>query len=180
MAGPVRQGAGPNGPDGRNRKQTLEGADGAATDTSTLRESGGVVGRGDEMPQNNESTENSDLIKTPKRNSEGGTGLIKRGFLLLTSPLAGMFTIGKSGEAGDRREAQEGAATAGTKEGGTEGAGDRGIEAEDTTAAGSTENGTGRVNDRSAAEGNGASRADRDSTNEHVDIYEKVPRANCG
>ena len=105
--------------------------------------------------------------------------MIKRGFLLLTSPLTGMFTIGKSGEAGDRREAQEGAATAGTKEGGTEGAGDRGIEAEDTTAAGSTENGTGRVNDRSAAEGNGASRADRDSTIEHVDIFEKEPRANC-
>ena len=106
--------------------------------------------------------------------------MIKRGFLLLTSPLAGMFTIGKSGESGDGREAQEGAATTGTKDGGTEGAGDRGIEAEDTTAAGSTENGTGRVNDRTAAEGNGASRAHRDSTNEHVDIFEKEPRANCG
>ena len=79
LTGPGRQGAGPNGPDGRNRKQALEGDDqpmegveGASTDTSTLKESGGVVGSGDEMSQNNKPTENSDLIKTPKRNSEGG------------------------------------------------------------------------------------------------------------
>ena len=106
--------------------------------------------------------------------------MMKRGFLLLIPPFAGLFSIGKSGESGDSGEAQKGAAIIGTKDGGTEGAGDRGIEAEDTTAAGSTENGTGRVNDRTAAEGNGASRADRDSTNEHVDIFEKEPRANCG
>ena len=138
------------------------------------------MGRGDGMSQNNESTENSDLLNTPKRNSEGGTGFLKRGFLLLTSPLAGMFTIGKSRESGDRGKAQKGAAISGTKDGGTEGAGARGIEAEDTSAGGATENGTGRVNDQTAAEGNEASRADSDSTYEHVDIFEKEPRANCG
>ena len=82
----------------------------------------------------------------------------------------------------DTTNAQEGAEITGAEDGGTEGAGDRGVEAEDMTAAAATEYGTGRVNEQTATKGTGggANRVDRDSTNEHVDIFEKEPIANCG
>ena len=130
----------------------------------------------------NELKENSDLTNTPKRNSEGGPGMMKKGLLLLTSPFTDFFSTGKTEKSGDSGEVQEGAAETGAKDGETEGAMVIGVKAEDMTATGATENGTGRVNEQTAAKGTGggANRENRDSINEHSNIFDKEPRANCG
>ena len=107
---------------------------------------------------------------------------MKRGLLLLTSPLTGYRSTGKTEKSGDSREVQEGAAETGAKNGETKGAMDTGVEAGDMTASEATANGSSRVEEQAAAKvtGGGANRDDRDSTSEQGDIFDKEPRTNCG
>ena len=85
--------------------------------------------------------------------------MMTKGFLYLTSPFAGLFSIGK-----------------------TEGVGVRGDKAKEETAATGTEDGTDKENEETAAEGtgDGADRVDRDTNKEQEGIFEKGPGANCG
>ena len=144
-----------------------------AADVRSSGENGGAVGRGDGIPRN-ELKENSRQTNTPKRNSEGGPGMMKRGLLLLTSPFTGYRSTAKTEKSGDSGEVQKGAAEAGAM--------DTGVEAGDVTASGATANGSGRVDEQTAAKGTGggANRDDRDSTSEQGDIFDKEPRTNCG
>ena len=144
-----------------------------AADVSSSGENGGAVGRGDGISRN-ELKENSGQTNTPKRNSEGGPGMMKRGLLLLTSPFTGYRSTAKTEKSGDSGEVQKGAAEAGAM--------DTGVEAGDVTASGATANGSGRVDEQTAAKvtGGGANREDRDSTSEQGDIFDKEPRTNCG
>ena len=95
-----------------------QSTEGVAADVGSSGENGGAVGRGDGTPHNDQE-KSSDALNTPKRNSEGGLGLMKKGLLLLTSPLTGYRSTGKTEKSGDSREVQEGAAETGAKNGET-------------------------------------------------------------